>query len=194
MRLPFKADPHLYRDESKGWGFPSLMERTKAPPPCLTVPPSEVSKDLAKLLDEGAPSADVLILVGAESFAAHSFVLWMRCRELHDQITSSSCITIPDSDVQAAVIRDLLHYSYTDTLPGMDDLDSAQKAAKIRALLPAAVRYKIDRLKLLCESMLCTSLEAGTVVATLAVAEQLQLTTLRSACIKFIAAAAGQIE
>ncbi|GJN36671.1 hypothetical protein PR202_gb25553 [Eleusine coracana subsp. coracana] len=76
----------------------------------------------------------------------------------------------------------------------MNDLGSAQKTEKLRGLLAAAVRYKVDRLKLICESKLCTSLDVSTVVATLVVAEQLQLTTLRSACIKFIASSQGQIQ
>ncbi|TVU42546.1 hypothetical protein EJB05_08958, partial [Eragrostis curvula] len=77
----------------------------------------------------------------------------------------------------------------------MDDLGSVQNAVKIRALLAASVRYKMDRLKLVCESSLCgcASLNASTVVAMLALAEQLQIPTLRSACIKFIASSAGQI-
>ncbi|TVU42545.1 hypothetical protein EJB05_08957, partial [Eragrostis curvula] len=164
-----------------------------------SAPPSELPADLGKLMTTdsgGAPAPDVLILVGGESFAAHSLVLWMRCRELYDMATaaSSSCVTIAESDVQPAVFRDLLRYIYTEALPDMDGLGTAQTIEKLRALLTAAVRYKMDRLKLVCESALCASLDARTVVATLAVAEQLHLTTLRSACIKFIASSASQIE
>lgn len=168
----------------------------KRPPPSpVTVPPSELATDLRKLLDlQSAPPADVLILVGAESFAAHSLVLWMRCPELHGRITASSSITISESDVQPSVFRTLLHYIYTESLPAMDGLTSAQKAEKLRGLPAAAIRYKVHRLKLFCENALCTSFHATTVIATLAVAEQLQLPTLRDSCIKFIASSKGRIQ
>ncbi|GJN36670.1 hypothetical protein PR202_gb25552 [Eleusine coracana subsp. coracana] len=99
----FKLGKHTYRHGgSSVWGVPYFVAKStletpsysylhddtirikcsltvfvnRPPPSPITVPPTELSADLRKLLDgQGAPPADVLILVGAESFGAHSLVL-----------------------------------------------------------------------------------------------------------------------
>lgn len=76
----------------------------------------------------------------------------------------------------------------------MDGLDSAHKAARLRGLLAAAVRYRMNRLSLVCQRTLAAGLDARTVVATLALAEQLPLKTLRGDCIKFITSSRDNIE
>lgn len=187
--------PTKFRCGTSVWGFRYFVERTKLETPAflrgdsfrircditvfvrwplpspITVPPSEISSDLARLVDNvpGTPPSDVLIRVGAESFGAHALMLWMRCPELHRSFApSSSSITITEDEVQPAAFRALLHYLYTERLSGIDGRSAAQKAEKLRGVLAAAVRYKVPRLQLLCESMLCASLNATTVVATLA--------------------------
>lgn len=163
-----------------------------APAARVKVPPSNLASDLAKLLDPKenvrAPAADVTVFVGEEAFAAHSYVLWARCRTLYDRMTLTgwASLKISECEVRPAVFKALLHYIYTDSLPAMDDLGAAGKTDMIQQLLVAADLYGVERLKLMCERTLCTSLQAGTVVATLALADQLHSTVLRRACIQFI--------
>ncbi|KAL6659246.1 hypothetical protein ACP70R_003286 [Stipagrostis hirtigluma subsp. patula] len=134
--------------------------RPMPPPPAPRVdeappPPTEMSSRLAKLLDPdaiGAPPPDVFFVVGAETFVAHSFVLWLRCRKLYDQSTASSYCGISSSDVRPAVFKALLHYIYTEALPAMDEFEAAgQKGEMLRRLRAAAEMFEMEKLKLECE-------------------------------------------
>ncbi|XP_073365778.1 BTB/POZ and MATH domain-containing protein 1-like [Aegilops tauschii subsp. strangulata] len=95
------------------------------------------------------------------------------------------CVQIVD--MQPAVFGAFLHFIYTDSLPAMDDLlDSHDKREVIRHLLVAADRYAMDRLKLMCEAILCKGLDAESVAATLALADQHGSSKLRDACMEYI--------
>jgi speckle-type POZ protein len=54
-------------------------------------------------------------------------------------------------------------------------------------LLAAADRYAVERLKLVCESILCKGIDAESVVTTLALADRHNCVSLRDACVQFIA-------
>ncbi|XBJ03902.1 hypothetical protein VPH35_022945 [Triticum aestivum] len=75
------------------------------------------------------------------------------------------------ADMQPAVFEGLLHFIYTDSLH----------------LLVAADRYAMERLKIICESILCENIDAKTVVTTFALAYQHHCGRLNDACIQFIA-------
>ncbi|KAF7004712.1 hypothetical protein CFC21_019909 [Triticum aestivum] len=158
----------------------------------IQVPPSDLLNNLAMLL-EGKKGADVVIKVGGETYHAHKIVLAMRSpvfdAELYGPMAmwdkEKQCIQIVD--MQPAVFRALLHFIYTDSLPAMDDLlDSHDKREMMRHLLVAADRYAMDRLKLMCEAILCKGLDAESVAATLALADQHRCSKLRDACIEYI--------
>uniref|UniRef100_A0A453M798 Uncharacterized protein n=1 Tax=Aegilops tauschii subsp. strangulata TaxID=200361 RepID=A0A453M798_AEGTS len=74
------------------------------------------------------------------------------------------CITI--KDMQPDVFKALLHFIYTDSLPSGEDTEM------VWLLLVAADRYAVDRLKLVCQSILCEDLNKDTVAITLALAGQ----------------------
>ncbi|KAE8790590.1 TD and POZ domain-containing protein 2 [Hordeum vulgare] len=88
------------------------------------------------------------------------------------------CITI--KDMQPAVFKALLHFIYTDSVPSGEDTEM------IRLLLVAADRYAMDRLKLVCQSILCEDLNVDTVATTLALADQHNCYQLKAACLEFI--------
>ena len=56
----------------------------------------------------------------------------------------------------------------------------------VRLLLVAADRYAMDRLKLVCQSILCEDLSVDTVATTLALADQHNCVKLKDACLEFI--------
>lgn len=56
----------------------------------------------------------------------------------------------------------------------------------VQHLLVAADRYAIERMKLMCEGILCKSLSAKTVATTLALADQHHCSKLKDACIEFM--------
>ena len=68
---------------------------------------------------------------------------------------------------QPAVFGLLLQFIYTDWLSDVDDLDVDDVGEFIKLLLVAADRYCMDRMKLLCESILSKRLDAESVVNTL---------------------------
>ncbi|KAM3391085.1 hypothetical protein ACQJBY_012635 [Aegilops geniculata] len=168
------------------------LATANAKTPDIQVPPTDLSNNLARLL-EGKKGADLVINVSGETFYAHKIVLAMRSpvfeAELYGPMamcdTEKQCIEVVD--MQPAVFGAFLHFIYTDSLPAMDDLlGSHDKREVIRHLLVAADMYAMDRLKLMCEAILCKGLDAESVAATLALADQHRCSKLRDACIEYI--------
>ncbi|XBI94763.1 hypothetical protein VPH35_031344 [Triticum aestivum] len=88
--------------------------------------------------------------------------------------------------MQPAVFKALLHFIYTDSLPAMVDPGCNDYREIVMHLLVAADRYAMERLKVICESILCNNIEAKTVVTTLALADQHHCHRLNDACVQFI--------
>ncbi|KAJ1258124.1 hypothetical protein BS78_10G050100 [Paspalum vaginatum] len=182
---------------------------TAVSPSCfeVQVPPSNLSDHLRKLLEEKR-GADVSFKVeddggGEEVFLAHGAVLAARspvfnaelfgpmamsAQQQQQQSTAGQrqC-TIAIQDMQADVFRALLHFVYTDTMPDMEGLDADDRVEMAKHLLVAADRYAVERLKLMCEAVLCRSLGVENVAAMLALADRHHCSTLRDACAEFIA-------
>ncbi|CAL5017186.1 unnamed protein product [Urochloa decumbens] len=154
----------------------------------LVVPPSDLSVNFGKLL-ESEEGADVKFMVQGEVFPAHKVVVATRSpvfkAELYGPVGEGNreCITI--EDMQAPVFKALLHFIYTDSLPAMEDLGGDDKEM-VKHLLVAADRYAMERLKLICEGVLCGSLDAETVSTTLCLADQHNCRKLKDACIDYI--------
>jgi speckle-type POZ protein len=89
-------------------------------------------------------------------------------------------------DMQPAVFDALLHFIYKDALPAMDDLDGEENGEMVKHLLVAADRYAMERMKMLCERMLCKKLDVQNVAMTLALADKHHCSKLKDACIQFI--------
>ena len=94
--------------------------------------------------------------------------------------------TIEVKDMQPAVFKALLHFIYTDSLPAMDDLDEDDKEEMFKHLLVAADRYAMERMILVCESIICKRLHVGNVASILALADQHHCNKLKDACIGFM--------
>ncbi|KAF7018401.1 hypothetical protein CFC21_031697 [Triticum aestivum] len=89
--------------------------------------------------------------------------------------------------MQPAVFEALLYFVYTDSLPAMVDLGRDDYKEIVMHLLVAADQYAMERLKAICESILCKNIDAQTVMTTLALADQHHCNRLNDACIQFIA-------
>lgn len=156
----------------------------------IQVPPSDLTDTLCKYLESGKRS-DVTFKVQGEAFHAHKFVLAFRSpvfeAELYGPMRGKSRrqnITV--EDMQPDVFKALLHFIYTDSLPALDDLDEAQSQEMVKHLLVAADRYAMERMKLMCESILSKRIDVHSVAATLAIADQHHCEKLKDACIGFI--------
>ncbi|CAL4997540.1 unnamed protein product [Urochloa decumbens] len=155
----------------------------------IEVPPSDIGKCLGKLLD-AEEGADVTFSVGGETLAAHKLVLAMRSpvfkAELYGPMREGSAKLVTIEDMQPAVFRALLHFIYTDSLPDMDDLGQDANCEMMRHLLVAANRYGVDRLKLVCQSIMCDKIDVKNVATTLGLAYQHDCNLLYDVCLEYI--------
>jgi speckle-type POZ protein len=156
--------------------------------PSIEVPPSDITEHFGKLL-ETKEGADATFSVGGVEFTAHKMVLTTRSpvfkAELYGAMRAGMD-PIVIKDIQPDVFGALIHFIYTDSLPPLDDLEAEDYVEMVRHLLVAADRYAMERLKLMCQSILCKNLHVQTVATTLALADQHHCGLLKDACIAFI--------
>ncbi|XP_031500010.1 BTB/POZ and MATH domain-containing protein 1-like [Nymphaea colorata] len=160
----------------------------------IPIPPSDIGHHFGQLL-ETEKGTDVSFVVDGETFAAHKLVLAARSpvfrAQLFGPMKDQNTSVIEVEDMQAPVFKALLHFVYWDSLPDMQELVGVESkcASTLMAqhLLAAADRYGIERLRRLCEVMLCEEVSINTVATTLALAEQHHCVQLKAVCLKFIA-------
>ncbi|TVU42685.1 hypothetical protein EJB05_09105, partial [Eragrostis curvula] len=164
------------------------VSETKSSPK-IQLPSSDLAAHLGKLL-EAEKGSDVTLSVGTETFAAHKVILAMRSpvfkAELYGPMSETGTQLIPINDMQPAVFKVLLHFIYNDSLPAMVDLEGNDRSEMVKHLLVAVDRYAMDRLKLICQSILCDGLGVQNVATLLALADQHHCDVLREACIGFM--------
>ncbi|CAL5011300.1 unnamed protein product [Urochloa decumbens] len=170
----------------------------------IEVPPSDMLGRLGKVLEMGE-GADVTFSVEGELFPAHKVILAMRSpvfkAELYGEMrenANGAAQAIVIGDMRADTFRALLRYIYTDASPaaitsngdnqdeGDNDDDSEDDSIRVWELLTAADRYDVQRLKLMCERVLCKRLDVENVADTLALADQHHCDKLKDACIEFM--------
>ncbi|KAL6640520.1 hypothetical protein ACP70R_021643 [Stipagrostis hirtigluma subsp. patula] len=178
------------------------LEVRTAAAPFVVVPPSDLHRHLAGLLvtEEGA---DVTFRVAGETFRAHRCVLAARStvfraelfgpmkeKESDDATGANGDAAVPIirvDDMEAQVFRALLAFVYTDALPpDAPNTKRQEEAAMLQRLLVAADRYKLERLKLICEDKLCRHIDTGSAAIILALAEQRSCRGLKKACLQFL--------
>ncbi|TVU42544.1 hypothetical protein EJB05_08956, partial [Eragrostis curvula] len=107
--------------------------------------------------------------------------------EFYRQLGMDNREFITIEDMQPAIFKALLHFIYTDSMPSMEDHDGDEKKEFVKHLLVAADRYAMDRLKLICEEVLCNHVDFDSVATMLVLADQLNCSNLKDACTKYIA-------
>ena len=137
---------------------------------------------------------DVTFHVGGETFTAHRCVLAARSPVfmaelfgpwIENAAATGTCVRI--DDMEPTVFRALLHFIYTDTLPELKEGDDGgDKVAVAQGLLGAADRYGVERLKLICEDILCVHVDTRTAVTMLELADKHGCHRLMEACIKVL--------
>nr|CAB3480452.1 unnamed protein product [Digitaria exilis] len=122
--------------------------------PSLRNVPATTTADVAPPLAKVLPSTDVTFSVGGELFHAHKAILCMRSPVVREDLSGSPrWATIGVDGMAPDVFEALLHYVYTDTLPGdteegeSDYDDASQTMTATRSLLVEADRYGMDELK-----------------------------------------------
>ncbi|KAK8954466.1 BTB/POZ and MATH domain-containing protein 1 [Platanthera zijinensis] len=160
----------------------------------IHIPLSNINEHFGQLFEKGE-CTDIKFDVNGEVFAAHKLVLAARSPVFMAQFygpmkdKEKECIKV--DEMEAPVLKALLHFIYWDALPDIEDLTglNTKCASTLMAqhLLAAADRYALERLRLLCEVKLCEDVAINTVATTLALAEQHQCAQLKSVCLKFVA-------
>ncbi|CAL4991245.1 unnamed protein product [Urochloa decumbens] len=86
-------------------------------------------------------------------------------------------------DIEPKVFKALIHFMYTDSLIFVED---DEKVMLLQHLLVAADKYNVERLKLVCEDILCNSIDASMAANTMMLADKHGCHKLKEACIKFL--------
>jgi speckle-type POZ protein len=157
----------------------------------IIVPPSELSTDVGKILEDGL-KADMTVKIGLlKTFRVHKCVLAARspvfCAQLCGSMADSRRRTFSIDDIDVSVFEALLQYMYKDTAPAFME-EATEKARNMaQHLLVAADRYGMERLKLICESKLSKTLDLDTVGSTLDFAERHGCHQLKNCCVRYMA-------
>jgi speckle-type POZ protein len=155
------------------------------------VPPSDLHRQLTEVLWESKEGVDVEIEVGGETFPAHRWMLAARSPVFKAELLQSSAALssrIRVDNMDPGVFKVLLHFIYTDALPKeIVERQETLATTMAKPLLLAADRYKLERLKLICEDILCGHIDVKSVGATLAFADQHSCRMLKEACMEFLA-------
>ncbi|XP_073365611.1 BTB/POZ and MATH domain-containing protein 2-like [Aegilops tauschii subsp. strangulata] len=146
---------------------PRVTESKPFPKIEVPVPPSDITEHLGKLFedDEGF---DVTFCVRRKAIGAHRSILAARSHVFKAELFG------PMKEA-----RTLRRVTIKDMQPDNADM--------IRHLLVAADRYAMERLKLVCQSILCQNLNVDTVATTWALADQHSCDKLKDACLEYIA-------
>ncbi|PUZ50640.1 hypothetical protein GQ55_6G074600 [Panicum hallii var. hallii] len=197
----FEASPYLRDDHLTIQCIATVRKGPQVSAPVLLdeieVPPSNIAEHLWNFLDAGE-GVDVRFSVGGESFAAHKVVLAMRSpvfkAELFGRMREAKEQLVTIEEMQPEVFRTVLHFIYTDSLPDMDGSEGDADREMIQHLLVAADRYAVDRLKLVCQSILRNNLDVETVSATMALAYQHNCDRLKDVCLEFITSSSSVMD
>nr|CAB3466156.1 unnamed protein product [Digitaria exilis] len=169
--------------------------------PRVVVPPSNLREHMNDLLWK-KKGADVTIHVGEESFDAHGWLLMARSPVFEAELIAAPASKeklsggvgrrVEIKGVEPKVFKAMLHFMYTDALPEtMEEEEEEEEeetvVAMAQGLLAAANRFKLERLKVMCEEILCRHIDVSSVAVTLAVAEENGCHALKAACLEFIA-------
>jgi speckle-type POZ protein len=134
--------------------------------------------------------ADVAFSVQGEVFSVHKIVLAMWPpvfdAEFYGPMGDKGRQNIIVEDMQPAVINAFIHYIYTDLMPSMDNLDDDEKREMVKHLVVAADKYAMEPMKMLCEGILCKSLDVENLASILALADHHHCNKLKDACIEFM--------
>ena len=143
-------------DAAKGWLYGGALTveadiRVYSKTPPLWSPPSRGLSNFLRLFESGE-SSDVTFIVGEERVHAHRAILVAQSPVL-SSLCADADADIEISEVSPAVFKEVLRFTYCDELSSPDVLSTVDGT---RAVLKAADRFGVTRLKQLAEIELAT--------------------------------------
>ncbi|XP_036031742.1 speckle-type POZ protein-like [Onychomys torridus] len=167
-------------------GSLSLSDQNKKPG--ILVPRCTLADDLGELW-ENSRFTDCCLVVAGQEFRAHKAILAARSLVFramfqHDMEESrKNRVEIPDLETQ--VFKVTLDFIYTGTAPDLDSMAAA--------VLAAADKYGLERLKIMCEDTLCRNLSVKNAAHTLFLADLHSSGQLKTQTLDFITAHASEV-
>ncbi|KAM0924264.1 hypothetical protein ACQ4PT_004997 [Festuca glaucescens] len=158
----------------------------------VDVSPSNMSWHLEQLL-ASEECWDVKFLVEENEIHAHGLVIATRSPALHELVESATGADhIRVDGMKASTFKAMLHFIYTDEPPHVGDLVASPDAGDssmtiVGEMLAAACRFRLERMRRLCENLLAENVTAGNALATLELAGRHGCTELETYCIDYIA-------
>jgi speckle-type POZ protein len=158
----------------------------------VVVPPPDLHQHLSDLLWKKTATDVTIDVGGGVTYDAHGWLLAARSPAFEAELLGAAKVKAPGGGrrrmkiqgIEPGVFKAMLHFMYTDELPEMEE--QGDVATMAQGLIAAAHRYQLERLKLMCEEMLCKRIDVNNVAGTLVVAEQHGCPELKDACVEFI--------
>nr|XP_020183404.1 BTB/POZ and MATH domain-containing protein 1-like [Aegilops tauschii subsp. strangulata] len=148
--------------------------------PMIVVPPSNIVRHLEQLMVSKQWS-DVTFLVQESEIHVHWLIIAMRSPLLYETLVALTTKSVERiGDMKAVVLRAILHFVYTDELLPVDDTVVA------REMLEAACRFRLERMKAMCENLLVHLLSKDNAMSTLELALRHHYEGLKIYCNDFI--------
>ncbi|KAK8543399.1 hypothetical protein V6N13_136089 [Hibiscus sabdariffa] len=175
-------------------GVVSAIDRSRLH--SIQVPESDIGAHFGMLL-ENMEGSDITFDVAGEKIHSHKLVLAARSPVFRSEFFDGADVEkkeIVITSLEPRVFKALLHFIYRDTLS--EDVESVGSSSAsessvsetlIVKLLAAADRYRLERLKLMCESRLCKNISVNSVAKILALADEYHATELKAVCLRFAA-------
>ncbi|CAN6356495.1 unnamed protein product [Urochloa humidicola] len=190
-RITIRCDIKVTRDYTE--------DGAAAAPASIVVPPSDLHEHLGGLLSREHGTDVTIDAGGGKTYSAHWSLLVARSPVFATELLAADATKksggggggvrdpiIKVEGVEPRVLEAMLHFIYTDMLPLEMATGQVEAVVMTRGLLAAAARYKLERLKLMCEEMLCERIDVDTVAGNLAVARQHGCQVLAAMCMEFI--------
>ncbi|KAK2161622.1 hypothetical protein LSH36_113g04013 [Paralvinella palmiformis] len=147
----------------------------------VKVPSCKLSDDMGMLFERKTFS-DVTLCVGCHEFQAHKAMLAARSPVFNamfeHEMEEKKLGRVEILDVDHEVMEEMLRFIYTGEAPNLDKMADD--------LLAAADKYDLERLKVMCEEALCSSLVVDNVSEVLVLADLHSAQQLKTHAIDFI--------
>lgn len=145
----------------------------------LIIPSCDIVNDYRKLYESKEYTDVMIILNGTVEFKAHKAVLSARCpvfSAIFQSDMKENMISL--DDIKDEIFEKILKFIYTDDIPSPEEINTD--------LLTAAHKFKLEKLKNICEHALCDVLTVANVAEVLTLTDCLAAEQLKTFAINFI--------
>ncbi|KAF3853587.1 hypothetical protein F7725_014275 [Dissostichus mawsoni] len=147
----------------------------------VKVPDCRLADELGGLW-ENSRFTDCSLCVAGQEFQAHKAILAARSpvfsAMFEHEMEESKKNRVEINDVEPEVFKEMMCFIYTDKAPNLDKMADD--------LLAAADKYALERLKVMCEDALCTSLSVENAAEILILADLHSADQLKTQAVDFI--------